>query len=793
MELLFFIIFFIAIVSVLGILIWARILYKKSLFESLNQCLFLVRLKKNEKGDEVLDFEKEISKSSELFSLLASFKKPFILEAAVPHIGEEIHFFLSIPRRFKETAKRQIHSLWPSAEIMESGDFNVFTPGGAVSLSYLKQKLPFALPIRTFRDIGDDTFSPIISGLSRINEIGEGAAIQVVVRPVSSEKYKKNINLKISAIKSGKSFEDIIASEAPLSLKDFKKAIIDSPKKNPNPENPEIKPPVLVDEESVKSLMEKISKPLFEVNVRIASSAPNKVQSDSIMEGIAFGFSGFSAPKKNEFKLVKPRNLKNLAFNFSFRRFNEKETMILNSEELASIFHLPTSTSDIPKINWLKSGESEPPLNLPSSGVLLGESVFRGERKEVFIADNDRRRHLYVIGQTGTGKSTLLKNMAISDIRRGKGVAVIDPHGDLISDIASLVPDERLKDVIIFNPSDFEYPVGLNMLEFNPSRPEEKTFIVNEMQSIFNKLFSQETMGPIFEQYMRNTLLLLMEDAKTEPATLIEVPRVLTDAVFRKRKLARIFNPSVIDFWTKEAERAGGDAALENMAPYITSKFNNFIANDYLRPIIGQTKNSFDFRKIMDEGKILLVNLSKGRIGDINASLLGMIIVGKILMAALSRADLAEENRSDFNLFIDEFQNFTTDSISVILSEARKYHLNLVMAHQFIAQLSDNIKNAVFGNVGSVLSFRVGATDAEALIKIFEPVFSARDLINIDNFRAYAKILIDNQPAKAFNIKIFPSDFGNRERGEKVLELSRSVYGRSRSEIEENILKRLRS
>ncbi|MDD4761890.1 MAG: TraM recognition domain-containing protein, partial [Candidatus Pacebacteria bacterium] len=238
---------------------------------------------------------------------------------------------------------------------------------------------------------------------------------------------------------------------------------------------------------------------------------------------------------------------------------------------------------------------------------------------------------------------------------------------------------------------------------------------------------------------------------------------------------------------------AGGDAALENMAPYITSKFNNFIANDYIRPIIGQTKNSFDFRKIMDEGKILLVNLSKGRIGDINASLLGMIIVGKILMAALSRADLAEDKRRDFNLFIDEFQNFTTDSISVILSEARKYHLNLVMAHQFIAQLSDQIKNAVFGNVGSVLSFRVGATDAEALVKIFEPVFSARDLININNFRAYAKILIDNQPAKAFNVKIFPSDFGNPERGERVMELSRSVYGRSRSEIEENILKRLRS
>src|SRR3989344_9184487 len=256
--------------------------------------------------------------------------------------------------------------------------------------------------------------------------------------------------------------------------------------------------------------------------------------------------------------------------------------MISNTEELASVWHLPTSGTDIPKLKWVKSKEATPPTILPESGVLIGESVFRGESKPVFVTDEDRRRHIYLIGQTGTGKSTLLVNMVASDIKEGKGLAIIDPHGELIESIVGLVPEERAKDVIIFDPSDLDSPLGLNMLEYNPARPEEKTFIVNEMQSIFNKLFTAETMGPMFEQYMRNALLLLMEDMPQEPATLIEVPRIFTDTEFRKRKLARIQNPVVIDFWEKEAVKAGGEASLANMTPYITSKFNNFIANDYM-------------------------------------------------------------------------------------------------------------------------------------------------------------------------------------------------------------------
>ncbi|MEK7077288.1 MAG: TraM recognition domain-containing protein, partial [Patescibacteria group bacterium] len=390
-------------------------------------------------------------------------------------------------------------------------------------------------------------------------------------------------------------------------------------------------------------------------------------------------------------------------------------------------------------------------------------------------------------------KSTLLGNMIIDDIKRGKGVAVIDPHGDLAEGALGYVPPERMNDVIYFEPADLWKPLGLNMIDYNFDKPEEKTFIVNEMQSIFNKLFVAETMGPMFEQYMRNALLLLMEDMPNEPATLIEVPRIFTDTEYRKRKLSRIHNPVVIDFWEKEAIKAGGEASLANMTPYITSKFNNFIANDYMRSIIGQPKSAFNFREVMDSGKILLINLSKGRIGDINAGLLGMIFTGKLLMAALSRVDIPDVNqRRDFNLYIDEFQNFTTDSIATILSEARKYRLNLTIAHQFIAQLDEKIRDAVFGNVGSQIIFRIGVQDAEFLVKQFEPIFSQNDLISIDNFNAYAKILVNGETTKPFNVKTLPMAAGDPDTAHRLKEQSREKYGADRKEVEEQIFKRLR-
>jgi len=513
-----------------------------------------------------------------------------------------------------------------------------------------------------------------------------------------------------------------------------------------------------------------------------------------LCDGITSSFKQFEAPLHNAIKPRKARNIKKFAYDFSFRVFNESDAMTLNARELASIFHLPTASTLSPSIKWLKSRQAAPPAHLSSTGTLIGESNYRGQKRPIYISDEDRHRHVYIVGQTGTGKSSLLNNMIYIDIKNGKGVAVLDPHGDLAEEIAGLVPPERKDDVIYFNPSNVNRPIGLNMLEYDINHPEEKTFIVNEMMGIFDKLYDLRVAGgPMFEMYMRNALLLLLEDAPTEPTTLMEIQRVFIDSEYRNRKLERISNPIVIDFWSKEASKAGGEASLSNVTPYITSKFNNFTANDYMRPIIGQTSSAFNFCSAMDEGKILIANLSKGRIGDINANLLGMIISGKILQAALSRVDIPEQQRRDFNLYIDEFQNFTTDSIATILSEARKYRLNLVIAHQFIAQLEESIRDAVFGNVGSMIAFRVGAQDAEVLEKQFEPTFTAHDLINIDNFNAYVKLLLAGQTATSFNITTFPKPVSDMEQARALEEASAQKYGRDRHQVEEDILQRLRS
>lgn len=733
------------------------------------------------------DSRSEINRFEQFLSNLSSLKHHFVLEVGVPHVGEEIMFYLAIPKKSIEIAAKQIQGIWSGASVeIVRDDYNIFNPNGSVSSAYMMQKDDFALPIRTYEELEADTFSSIIGALSKVNETGEGAALQIVAKPAFVDS-KKHIEKFIENLKKGESLNSLTHKKLPLAFSEIKKVI-------QNKEDD--KSDRIIDEEAIKMLSSKLNKPLFQVNMRLIASAPTPFQAQNILDSMISGFEQFSSPRHNNFKAVRSKNGSRVVNNFIYRSFDGGRSMILSSQEIASVYHYPISTTDTPKIKWLKSKQSPPPSNMPTDGTYIGESDFRGEKKKVYITDEDRRRHVYVVGQTGTGKTTLLGSMVINDIQRGRGVALVDPHGELLETVLEHVPKERYKDVIIFDPSDLERPLGINMLDYNQNRPEEKTFIVNEMQSIFNKLFSQETMGPMFEQYMRNALLLLMEDLPYEPATLIEVPRVFTDQEFRRRKLARIRNPVVVDFWEKEAVKAGGEASLANMTPYITSKFNNFISNDYVRPIIGQVKSAFNFREVMDSRKILLVNLSKGKIGDINAGLLGMIITGKILMAALSRVDIKNiQDRQDFCLYIDEFQNFTTDSIATILSEARKYALNLTMAHQFVAQLSENIRDAVFGNVGSQIVMRVGVQDAEFLVKQFEPYFDENDLIGIDNLNAVAKILINGQTSSPFNIRVTTRSWerGSKEFAEKMKEYSRLKYGMEAREIEAATYNRLRS
>jgi hypothetical protein len=534
----------------------------------------------------------------------------------------------------------------------------------------------------------------------------------------------------------------------------------------------------------------------MEANIRLIVSAPNEPMAQSYIDTLAGSFAQYNIYEYgNSFKVVKPRNQQKLIEDYIFRRFNNAGKIIANTEEMASLFHLPLPQTEIVNIRWLEAKRAPAPLNLPTEGLLLGYNEYRNKKTDIRILREDRRRHMYVIGKSGSGKSWLLANMARQDIANGEGVCIIDPHGDLVDDVLAGIPKDRVDDVIIFDPADTTAPLGMNLLEYDPRYPEQKTFVINEMIKIFDKLYDlKATGGPIFEQYMRNAMLLIMDDPDSG-STLMEISKVVADEQFRAYKLSKCKNQVVVDFWRKEAEKAGGEAALANMVPYITSKLNQFISNDVMRPIIGQQKSAFQFRELMDNKKILLVKLSKGKIGDLNAYLLGMVIVGKILMASLSRTDIPKDQRKDFYLYIDEFQNFTTDSIAIILSEARKYMLNLIIAHQYLGQLVKNndatIRDAVFGNVGTIAAFKIGVEDAETFAKEFAPVFNQYDVLNVEQYTAYVKLLVHNATLRPFSMRGYPLAQGhNKDVTDAITQLSRAYYGRPRQDIEQEILDR---
>lgn len=757
---------------------------KQPLSKPLALRLLSITLPQHEKDTEQSDLASEIRRSEQLFSALLSLEEAFVFEVAVHNIGSEINFYLAVPENKIDFATQQILGLFPEAQVNEAHEYTIFGPESHVSGGTLALADKAILPIRTYEDAGVDTFALILSSLSKMNDVGDGAVIQFIVH-AAPETFTASVRKSIERIRSGERLGSMLRENSFTEIGKIGTSLFGSaPKKETDTR------PIIFDESAVAALEQKIAKPLLSVAIRILVASEHKDRAADLLLDIASTFGQFSGPMRNEIKLVKPSMVSNLVYQFSFR-IPGKESIPLNTAEFASMFHLPGATTPIPRINWHSHKTVDTPIELPPEGIVVGESSFRGEVKQVRITEEDRRRHVYMVGQTGTGKSTLIRSMIGQDIVNGNGVCLIDPSGDLVDDVLGAIPMERIDDVIVFDPSALGRPIGLNMLEYDPAHPEQKTFIVNEMQSIFNRLFAQETMGPMFEQYMRNALLLLMEDSVNEPATLVEVPRVFTDSAWRTAKLDRIHNPLVVDFWRQEAEKAGGDGALANMTPYITSKFGNFIGNDYIRPIIGQLHSSFDFRKVMDEGKILLVKLPKGRIGDINANLLGMVITGKLLMAALGRDDVQPEARRDFYLYIDEFQNFTTDSIATILSEARKYRLNLTVAHQYLKQLPEKIRDAVFGNAGTLISFRVGSEDAEVLAKHMEPNFTSTDLISIENLQTVIRPLINGHPTRAFNMKIQLGKKGSPEVAEKLTELSRLTYGATLTAVEDGILSRL--
>ena len=720
----------------------------------------------------------------------------------------ELYFYVVTYPYFKTLVEKQITSYYPDADITYVDDYAIGQPGQYVKGYYLYEHRKYWYPIRTYKELGNDPLNDLTNVFSKLGD-NEFASIQVVIN-ARGPKWQKDAEAFGTSMFKGREKKRGLWSKIPglgfLSAV-FTGAVHGADKMSmaPGADSGDSYVRMLQSREEVaKKIGEKALQVGYDTTIRVMAAADTKERTEDILNNVVVGFNLFNSPEMNYFQnrrallpidAVSTPLLKH-GYRLRLRKFFNKVSLMV-PEELASVYHFPMSKYNLsPIIKWLPYKVVPAPSNLPEEGVLLGHNVYRGEKREVRIMKSDRTRHQYVIGKSGAGKSAFISFMARQDIRNGDGVCVIDPHGDLIEDILHYIPKERAKDVIVFNPSDLERPMGLNILEADT--PEQMDMASSQATAIFIKLFGDEIFGPRIQHYFRNACLTLMED-KDEGATLIDVPRMFTDMDFMKYKVSKISNPVVKSFWVHEYAHTG-DRERQEMIPYFSSKFGPFITNQIMRNTIGQTKSAFNFREVMDEKKILLINLSKGKIGDLNTQLLGLVIVARIQMAAMSRADIPEDQRKDFYLYVDEFQNFATDSFAEILSEARKYKLNLIMAHQYINQLvsqkygssSSKIKDAVFGNVGTMMSFKVGAEDAEYLAKEYAPVLSEQDVIGMAKYKAYVKLNIDNSTSRPFSMHtIWDTTGKNAKIAEIIKQYSRMKYGRKKDFVDQEISARI--
>ena len=761
------------------------------LFKSLNMKLFEITLPDQENDEKNKKGLKELLGSMEQFYAgMHSVgegrenhnRNHFTLEIALAENTDHFIFYASIPAHKADLFEKQILGVHLNAKVTEvPDDYNIFTENGSVVGSYATLSNHEVYPIKMYDSMDYDPLNIILNILTKLKKTGEGASIQFTICPEDDDMIRK-FHIVLSDVKDGMSVRTA-SSMTRQFAKEFgslaKEMLFGSSKHKTEKK---------VNEKAVENITEKMKSTIMAANIRIITSAETNIRAKQILSDIESSFNQFTEADRNGFNFNHPEgtNLSQLIHDFSYRVFSNDYGMPLNLKELSTIFHFPYGIVS-PQLKQAKAGIAPAPMEIGQEGIVLGVNSYRGVDTEIRMAREDRVRHMYVVGQTGTGKTNILLNMITQDILNGDGCCYIDPHGTDIQTILSRIPKERIDDVIYFDPAYTARPMGLNMLEFDPKYPEQKTFVVNELMSIFTKLFDMKTSGgPMFEQYFKNSAFLIMEDPESG-CTLLEISRVLSDKAFRDMKLSKCKNPIISQFW-KNAEQTTGDQSLANFVPYITSKFDNFISNDIMRPVVLQEKSVFNFREIMDNKKILLVNLSKGRLGEMNANLIGLVLVGKIQMAALSRVDMYGQKMNDFYLYIDEFQNVTTDSIASILSEARKYRLSLNIAHQYIAQLEDKIKDAVFGNVGSMAVFRVSTEDAQFLENKFKPTFTASDIMKLDNYNAYVSLLVNGQPTKPFNIKTLPPVNGTPELVESIKQLSYLKFGRLREEVEDEIM-----
>ncbi len=726
----------------------------------------------------------------------------FSLEYAV--FNNQIFLYVVVPRNLVPLIEKQITGFYPDAYIEEVPDNNMFKPNSRVAGCYMRMlKAPW-FPLRTYQRMGSDPLNTLSNVLSKLGT-DEGASIQIVVRPEGDGWQEKG----------RKRAEEIFVHEKkfhwwnPISwlgtLFGISVRGAEDLKENMDTNKGSTRTTPMTDDQ-VKAIEEKNTKMGYESIIRIITAAPTYRQAKEQLINVRSGFSQYNTTDNNALVRTKYHSTKALVNNYILRTLKRPWIMrilnrrtILSSEELASFFHFPNIRYNRGSpIAWQNFTIAPAPANLPSEGILIGYNQFRGQTRGVRIKREDRFRHFYVIGQTGTGKSSILQVMIRQDLANGDGLCVIDPHGSLIEDIMPFIPRERADDVIYFNPADLERPMGLNLLE--ASSDEEKDMVALDAMNIMIKLFDEEIFGPRIQDYFRNGCLTLMDDP--EGGALTDIVRLFTDDDFQRYKTSKVKNPIVKSFWIHQMAKTGAREKQE-MIPYFAAKFGAFVTNTMMRNIIGQTKSAFDFYKVMQEGKILLMNLAKGETGEINSKLLGLIIVSKLQMAALQRQRLEKKDRRDFFLYIDEFQNYVTESIEVILSEARKYRLGLNIAHQYLAQLEGteakkgarkvSLKDAIFGNVGSIMCYKIGAQDGEYMGKEMAPVFSDQDLINIDKYKACMKLSIDTQPSRPFSVTpVNPyTETGDKNLAEALKQLSRLKYGRPKEYVSREIIRRI--
>ena len=700
-----------------------------------------------------------------------------------------VRYYAVVPAVLTETIKQAISAAYPAARLEEVEMENIFSQQGkmqGVIGGEFELKKDYFYPIATYQESRRDAARALLDALSGV-ERGDGAAIQIMFRPAPENWFLKS-NEKVESIRKGKGKK---SNNAAVAL-DIMEALWKPPTyglKNSNTDLPQL---TALENEEIQAIEDKTKYPGYEVLTRVVASSSTASKSQAILQSIVSAFSLFDSPRYNGFKFNMTNNIEELVTSYIFRFFPQSiNHNILNSVELSTIFHLPNQNS-IPtgKIERQRIRQVDGPTEPMKEGLLIGVNEFRGVEKQIRLGINDRRRHTYIIGQTGMGKSKLLENLAYQDIMDGKGFCFIDPHGDSAEELLGMIPRSRMDDVIYFNPSDTENPLGFNIFEIES--PEDMDFVISETNSMLKSLFdpgNTGVVGPRMENIVRNAALLLMSDP--DGGTFMDIPKVLVDPEFAKQKIKYLRNQRAIDFWTKEwpASQRSNDAG--ELVSWVVSKWAPF-ESGLINNIIGQKKSAFNIREVMDNNKILLVNLSKGKLGEAAAKLLGMVFVMKFQAAAMSRADIPEDERKDFCLFVDEFQNFATDSFESILSEARQYRLNLILANQFTTQLKDSIKDAIFGNVPNKIVGRVGIDDAEVLQKAFTPTFTAEDLTKTPNYNSITTVLVNGFPSAPFTMKLLPPiGRSNSEIREGLRKYSASKYGRPRAIVEDEIRKRL--